>query len=306
VGRFYPAHLSTRTGGPEDEDLAGFACLTRMKCPIVGLAKVKGAVYSNQSFDVTVVAHDQNGRKLSNFDSTSFPSLVPTVTFTAVDAPGSGAAFGTRITPGLVDAASNATKRSVKFGLGNQFSPTVRAVPTAPTAVYLRATAPENRMGTALTISSVQSDVAESEEGGIMVVNGRLFVGSALGSELLRTPVPIAAQYWNGTNWETNTVFANPTLLTAEQAVFTNCQRTLAVSGAALPSNCNSTLVKSATTGSLALDKGTTRFLLAPAGANQSGSVRIRINGPTWLPSMIGQVTIGAHRSPLIFVREMY
>lgn len=308
VGRFYPAYFSTYTGGAEPEQLAGFACLTRMNCPIVGLKGVKGAVYSNQPFDVTVLAHDEFGKILPNFDHQRYPSLVPTLTLTAVDAPGAGTAFGTRISPGLAaaaTAAANATTRSMKFGLGTPYdAAAARAAWLAPTAVYLRATASDNRMGTALTLSSVKSDVDQSEEGGIMVVNGRLSVASAIGSALTATPVPLTAQYWNGSNWENNTAFNAPTLLNTNQAQFTSCQGTV-VSGTG-PNNCNSTLVRAATTGALAIAGGAGRFVLAPFGAGQSGRARIRLVGADWLPSMFGQVNVGAHRSPVIYIREMY
>lgn len=310
VGRVYPAYFSTYTGpGPEDEQLAGFRCLPRMTCPIVGLARVKGAVYSNQPFGVTVVAHDENGRKLANFDAARFPSLVPALTVTAVNAPGTGGPFAAPVTPGLSAAgaasAANATTRSMKFGLGPQYDATAaRTNPLGPTAVYLRATAPDNRMGTALTISSVQSEVGESEEGGIMVVNGRLSVASVIGSALTRTPVPLQAQYWNGRNWDNNTEFNEPALLNTSQAQFTNCRGTI-VSGTA-PNNCNTTVVRAATAGALALTGGAGRLVLAPFGAGQSGRVQIRVPGIDYLPSMFGQVNIGAHLSPVIYVREMY
>lgn len=308
VGRFYPAYFSTYTGGAEPRQLAGFACLTRMNCPIVGLTAVKGAAYSNQPFDVTVLAHDEFGKILPNFDHQRYPSLVPTLTLTAVDAPGAGTAFGTRISPGLAaagTAAANATTRSMKFGLGTVYDAgAARAAWLGPTAVYLRATAADNRMGAAVTLSSVKSDVDQSEEGGIMVVNGRLSIASVIGSALTATPVPLQAQYWNGSNWENNTAFDAPTLLNTNQAQFTSCQGTV-VSGTA-PNNCDSTLVRAATTGALALAGGAGRFVLAPFGAGQSGRARIRLVGADWLPSMFGQVNVGAHRSPVIYIREMY
>lgn len=309
VGRVYPAYFSTFTGpGPGDDQLAGFACLPRMTCPIVGLARVKGAVYSYQPFDVTVVAHDDNGRKLANFDLARFPSLVPTLTVTAVNAPGTGGPFAAPVTPGLAAAtagAANATTRRMRFGLGPLYdAAAARTNPLGPTAVYLRATATDNRIGTVLTISSVQSEAGESEEGGIMVVNGRLSVASVIGSALTRTPVPLQAQYWNGRNWENNTAFEDPARLNTNQAQFTNCRGTVA-NGTA-PNNCNVTIVKAATAGTLPLAGGAGRLVLAPFGAGQSGRVQVRVGGVDWLPSMVGQVNVGVHLSPVIYVREIY
>jgi uncharacterized repeat protein (TIGR01451 family) len=298
VGRVYPAYFSTRAG-------PGFACLPRMRCPDVGLAKVNGAVYSRQPFDVTISAHDENGRVLDNFTPARFPALVPKITLTAVDAPGTGVALA-KILPGLLDAAGAATTRSVSFGLGTPFDAgAARTAWLGPTAVYLRATARDSRFSTALTISSVQGQVAESEEGGIMVLNGRLAITNVIGSELLKTPIPMQAQYWTGTNWENNASFSHSTLLTTAQAVFSDCKRSLSLRGAT-GSACNTQLVKSASSGPLVLSSGTARLVLAPVGAGNFGSFRIQMKTEEWLPSMFGQVTIGAYKSPVIYIREMY
>jgi hypothetical protein len=308
VGRVYPAWFSTAAGRLQADGTMGkvFDCLPRMRCPYVGLAAVNGAVYSNQPFDVTIVAHDVNGRELENFDSARFPSLVPTITLAAVDAPGTGTPY-TKIATGFADTPGAATTRSVKFGLGPAFDASAaKKAWMGPTPVYLRATAPDSRMGAALTISSVQSDVAESEEGGIMVVNGRLAITNVIGSELLRTPIPMTAQYWTGTNWEANTAFSHPTLLATSQASFSSCQRTLGIKNMAGTNNCNTQLVKTATPGTLALTGGGTKYVLAPVGAGQFGSFRIQMKTEEWLPSMFGQVTIGAYKSPVIYIREMY
>lgn len=308
VGRVYPAWFSTTAGRIQPDATMGkvFDCLPHMRCPYIGLAAVNGAVYSNQPFDVVIVAHDENGRELENFDAARFPSLVPTITLSAVDEPGTGTPY-TKIVSGFADTPATTTTRSVKFGLGPAFNAaTPRAPMLGPTPVYLRATAPDNRMGTKVTIGSVQSDVAESEEGGIMVINGRLGISNATGSELLRTPIPMAAQYWTGSNWEANTAFSHPTLLSTTQATFSSCQRTLGLRGVSGTSNCNTGLVKASTPGTMALNAGGTRFVLAPVGAGQFGSFRIQMNSPAWLPSTFGQVTLGTYRSPVIYIREMY
>lgn len=309
IGRFYPAYFSTYTGpGQEDAQLAGFACLARMNCPINDLLRVKGAVYSNQPFQVSVVAHDQNGRQLANFDAARFPSLVPPLTLAGVDSPGTGSPLAAPFTPGLGahgTSASNATTRWMRFGLGVPYDAgAARTAWLAPKAVYLRATAPDNRMGAALTLSSVQAAVDQSVEGGIMVVNGRLSVASVIGSALLRTPVPVQAQYWNGRNWEINTALSDPDMLDPVQPGFSDCRGNLA-SAASPPDNCDTTIVRSSGA-TLALNNGVTRFVLAPVGAGRSGRVRIRLGGVDWLPSMFGQVSIGAHRSPVIYIRETY
>ncbi|MGG7605947.1 DUF6701 domain-containing protein [Massilia sp. BKSP1R2A-1] len=300
VGRFYPAAFKTDPG-------QGFDCLPRMSCPSVGLDRIDEAVYSMQPFNVKITALDENGSELKNFDTALYPSLVPKLTLTAVDAPGTGLPFGTRFAPGLVDTPAATTSRSVQFGLGSSFNADAAKTGwAAPTAVYLRATAEDSRMGTKLSISSVQSEVGESEEGGIMVINGRLAIDNVIGSELLKTPIPMRAQYWTGKSWENNTSLKSSDLLKTTQATFSGCPNRLSVMGANGAMSCDTNMVKTSNPGNLELASGGTRFMLAPLGAGRYGSFRIKMNSPAWLPSMYGQITIGAYRSPVIYIREVY
>lgn len=319
VGRVYPASFAT-TAGP------GFACLPRMGCPTVGLAKVNGAVYSRQPFKASIAALDENGSKLLNFDNTIFPGLIPKITLAAVNQPGTGAAFTAVNERGFTDTAAATMSRDVRFSLGPLFNLGAPFTTTpasngrlAPTAVYLRATAPDVRAGinpatnavvsANVAISSVQSEVAESEEGGIMVISGRLAVSNAMGSELLKTPIPMNAQYWTGSSWENNSSFEHKTVLATGQATFSSCRNTLSLRGATGANNCNTQLVKSTETATLAVATGSTRFTLAPVGAGQYGNFRMWMDtraAAEWLPSTYGQITIGAYRSPVIYIREVY
>lgn len=300
VGRVYPASYKTEAG-------PGFACLPHMNCPSVGLAAITDAIYSQQPFDATIIALDENGKELANFDAARYPSLVPKLTLAAVDAPGTGVSFGTKYTPGFVDTPAATTTRSVQFGLGAQFgADTAKTAWSGPTAVYLRATSEDNRMGTKVGITSVQAEAGESEEGGIMVVNGRLAIDNVIGSELLKTPIPMRAQYWTGKSWENNTAFETDTLLKAEQAVFSGCPTRLSVAGAGGARVCDTGAIKTAGPGNMKLVAGSSKFMLAPVGAGRYGSFRIRMNTPAWLPSMYGSITIGGYKSPVIYIREVY
>lgn len=319
VGRVYPASFAT-TAGP------GFDCLPRMGCPTVGLAKVNGAVYSRQPFRATIVALDENGSKLGNFDNTIFPGLIPKITLAAVNQPGTGIAFEAAGERGFTDTAAATMSRDVRFSLGPLFDlgpPFTTARPSngrlAPTAVYLRATAPDVRAGinpatnavvsANVAVSSVQSEAAESEEGGIMVISGRLAVSNAMGSELLKTPIPMNTQYWTGASWENNSSFKADSLLSTSQAKFSSCQNTLSLRGTVGVNNCNTQLVKPASTTTLVVSTGSARFTLAPVGAGQFGNFRMWMDtkaAAEWLPSTYGQITIGAYRSPVIYIREVY
>ncbi|MEW6759962.1 MAG: DUF6701 domain-containing protein [Pseudomonadota bacterium] len=319
VGRFYPASFAT-TAGP------GFDCLPRMGCPTVGLAKVNGAAYSRQPFKATIAALDENGSTLRNFDNTILPALIPKITLAAVNQPGTGAAFVAANERGFTNTAAATMSRDVRFSLGPLFNLGAPFTTTpasngrlAPTAVYLRATAPDVRAGinpatnavvsANVAISSVQSEVAESEEGGIMVISGRLAVSNAMGSELLKTPIPMNTQYWTGASWENNSSFKADSLLSSSQAKFSSCQNTLSLRGTVGVNNCNTQLVKPASTTTLEVSTGSARFTLAPVGAGQFGNFRMWMDtkaAAEWLPSTYGQITIGAYRSPVIYIREVY
>jgi hypothetical protein len=41
-------------------------------------------------------------------------------------------------------------------------------------------------------------------------------------------------------------------------------------------------------------------------GVARNGTVSLRYNGWTWLPGTTGRITFGSHRSPVIYVRELY
>jgi len=53
---------------------------------------------------------------------------------------------------------------------------------------------------------------------------GRLWLGNALGSELLALPIPIQTQYWNGTDFVTNTLDNNCTTINAWNIKLSNYQ----------------------------------------------------------------------------------
>jgi hypothetical protein len=43
-----------------------------------------------------------------------------------------------------------------------------------------------------------------------------------------------------------------------------------------------------------------------PDGKSRDGSISVRFPGWAWLPSTPARVTFGRHRSPVIYLREMY
>jgi MSHA biogenesis protein MshQ len=125
---------------------------------------------------------------------------------------------------------------------------------------------------------------------------GRLAVSNSYGSELLKLPMPVAAQYWNGTTWTVNTL-DSCTPIPASAFTLTNY----------VPGITTSNLPAAALTGSAVLASGKGNLLLArpsPPPATK-GSVQVNSTIP-YLPGA-GRATFGVYKSgPVIYTRETY
>ncbi|CAN7427235.1 DUF6701 domain-containing protein [Massilia sp. LjRoot122] len=301
VGRFYPAYFRTETDG-------GFGCLKRMGCPADAPQLVTRASFSKQSFDAIVRAYGRNGQVLQKFKD----ALVPAITLTAVSMPGETGKELDKFSKGADPAA--ATERQVAYRLATGYDAKAGTRNwTVPTAVHVRASAPELRKTAAgaepHTISSLRAGTP-SVEGGMMVINGRLMVGNTLGTPLAKTPVPLRAQYWSGSAWEANSLAeqTEPVMGTVE---FSECRRSLRLNTAANGA-CDMSVVMVAGTKSGTeqvalpmLKDGKANLILAPVG-DRTGNVDLFINGEEYLPSTFGRVSFGQFKSPVIYVREMY
>jgi hypothetical protein len=244
-------------------------------------------------------------------------ALVPPITLTAVSRAGDkDAALLSGLTNG---AAAAVTERDLSYKLAKGFHATQDSPDagtsgwTAPTAVYLRANAPELRASAtgpkAITVSSLPG--VPAAEGGIMVVNGRLMVGNTIGTPLGKTPVPLIAQYWStGRAWEANGLVEQTEAVNGS-ITFSKCRRSLrdknGTNGA-----CDMSIVKvadaNAGTDQVVLPMlkgGKANLKLAPVG-DRTGEVDVFVNGADYLPSTVGRVAFGQFKSPVIYVREMY
>jgi hypothetical protein len=302
IGRFYPDHFDTATR-------ANFACLARMACPTGVKASgeslaVTGAAYSGQQFAVDVSAVGLQGNHLLNYSG-------GTITLAAYDSPA-----GTGLNPGgvgLTDftrqaVANTTTTLTPSYQLKNVFS---NAKPralnwTTPTAIYLRASASDTRVvpggaSEAFTITSKRA--TGTIEGGITIINGRLQLSNGFGSELLKLPVHIAAQYWTGTLWDSNS--GDSTSPIGSSMRFTECQNKLATGDGS--DNCKLSLVKLATAPGPLKDGAGTLWLQAPGRGNiGSAYLQVTDGNPAWLPSTRARATFGVYKSPLIYLREVY
>lgn len=308
VGRFYPAYFKTIVTGP-------FECPASLPAGYACPRDDRGAVYSGQPFTITVEAFNDNNERLQNFTGAWFRP----VTLSAVNKPG-----GQPLAPDLVpepgkqsvaitDANAPLMQAKAPYRLAagyKQAEPRATNL-SAPTAVFVRATAAE----TALTedgkpeivVSSLRSNEV-SDEGGVLVLNGRLKVPNALGTDILRTALGLRAEYWGGASgWLFNPEFADAPGVGAGATRFLVCSKQFARSDG----SCDTGILAASTRAPVEMKKGrAVLWLLAPGkrpgGVARSGSVTLEFAGWPWLPSTIGRVSYGSHRSPVIYMRELY
>lgn len=268
-----------------------------------------GAAYATQSFDVGVTPLDAAGKEIRNFRGV-FGDDINLAAFDS--AAGSvknpnGAASGLTAAkiPTMAASGTNALLHAgASYALLKPFDRSVPAFTawTAPTPIFLRATADD--VSGSLTVTSKQADT--TLEAGITILNGRLALSTVSGSELLRLPVTMKAQFWlpaaagsstGSGSWTTNPVdnSATPTSI-----AFSSCKRNLLVAGA-----CSSDLKMAARDSVFAAGVG--KFFLAAPGAGKTGSALFNMTGaPAWLPSTQAQAVFGAYRSNFLYLREVY
>ncbi len=306
VGRFVPNHFDTAV--PVVAPL--IACPLKLAC----VAALKSSmVYSTQPFGATVTARHLNGSTtLINYQG----EFARAVTLEAWDSVGgttqknppatpSGSALKLGAGAATVAAASFAAgvaAPAVNYALANPYLDSApRALNWAPpTAIYLRATDAEAITSLRAPVGGVNPTV----EGGAMIVNGRLLLANAYGSELLGLPIGVTAQYWNGSAWTISDTDTGAPALTG--VTFQNCVNGLK-SSAAAPANCQSTLSAVGSPPVLSLTAGAGTVRLNPTGKGNAGSGELLLIGPSWLPSTHGRVTFGVYKSgPVTYVRELY
>jgi len=319
VGRFYPDHFETSATSKLD-------CLAPMNCPVTPGAEVEGAVYSTQPFEFGIKAYglprDGAPSPLSLYQNQIIDTLKPRpLTLTAsktpsqAEAPALGAftaPTGTQLTPPKAVNDYPEQKGLVAWTLGPPYDPAKRTVATwgAPTPVYLRASMKEFRGSkagyTEETITSqtpAGAPAGSKYEDGLVVVAGRLYVDNVFGSELLRLPVPLAAQYWSGSAWSPS---RNDDNVVASAVKPLSCTKAFAKNG--VSGACASILQFVGSVGPVPLKggKGILSLPSAPRGTRGSVDFTVDSSEAPWLPSTQARATFGLYRSPLIYLREVY
>lgn len=340
VGHFYPDHFETQM-------VQAFDCADSMNCPAAPTTAnpvsfpLSGAVYSTQPFAYTVTpfALPRDGtpqplslfRNLANAANNANGNVVNAVVYrnvslAAVVKPNDTTTAA--LTGFAVDAATPLQTSSgaadfpdmggnAAYTLGKAYVATDAASGRlAPVLFYLRAsmkerlvTGPTTTKDIVVTSATPASTPATQYEAGLMVVSGRLLVPNAFGSELLRLPLNLTAQYWNGKAWVRSS--SDDVSTVADKIVVSGCMRGFAANPAiAGPSPCKSANPLAAyDTAAIALDDGLGKLTLQSPGRGVLGSVDFTLGGGNagaWLPSTKARATFGIYRSPVIYLREVY
>ena len=332
IGHFYPDHFETQLA-------AAFSCTADMKCPETSNDATRitfppnGAVYSTQPFTLSVKAFGlpRDGtpqplalfRNLGNAAGNANANLQNGVLYrnvglAAVVKPNdttSAALTGLAVAPALQTSSGPADfpamATSGSYTLGKLFSASDAASgKQAPTLFYLRAsmtervaTGPSTTKDIAVSSTTPISAPATQYEDGLMVVSGRLLAPNVFGSELLRLPVKVTAQYWNGKAWTTNTSDSGSTV--ADTITPLACTRSFATTGQA----CKASPIAALSAGAVPLVLGSGLLTLQSPGRGTAGSVDFTVSGGNagaWLPSTRSRATFGVYKSPLIYMREVY
>jgi MSHA biogenesis protein MshQ len=305
IGRFYPAQFSVS---------GGIIANRSDVCPVTGCGSFTymGEAMTAQ-FTLTAQAVDSGTNAVSttqnyNYSATpanNFAKFDPTTTGNPL---GLGAVDTAGPTPLIIDYTTNGTA-SGSFTSGS-------ATITVPFAISRGASSvgPYN---------SVQIGIAPSDSDGVKMgafnidtsnsgapnhtsiattaeLYGRMVVSGAYGSELLALSVPVAAQYWNGTNWALSSSDSN-TNISAANITFSNWQTRSGVL------NSSSTSLVSPVT----LVSGIGNFTLKTPGYGNTGSANISVNIPApaaipYLPGNTAIISFGVFKgnSHFIYLRE--
>lgn len=276
-GRFIPDHFNTTVL------LSGsvpMTCPTGLTCPIL----YNGFVYAGQPFSVQVTAKNASDVTTVNYDTTTgFAKSTALTAFGAKGAMTSPTGAGTLGAPSVTAfAAGTLTESAEKF--------TFTTTPTAPTAIYIRASDAE--------ASSLRASnpTTTSVEGGVQVVSGRIHIPNVYGSELLPLPMTATVQYYSGTNWVTSTTDST-----------TAFNSNLSTAGGNLVAAVVSGLgggVVVGSPGTSAVAAGVRTLTLNAPGV--PGSANMSLNAPIYLPSVTGRATFGIYKNRLIYRRENY
>ena len=312
VGRFIPHHFDTVAKGPID-------CAAALSCP----ADVKTMAYSKQPFGLTVTARSGSAKTepLRNYNG-GFAKQVTLSAWRAVGGAAaadanppsspSGSALSAVTVPATAFSANKGGGAAIDYGVGsatpvysfpaaNAFAGTAPRANNwvAPTTIYVRAA----ESSVAAVGDGVTSLRSNAVEGGVVIVSGRLNIGTAYGSARLQLPLAVRGEFYaivNGVGtWVLNEKDSVSGLTTATDTVL-SCNA--GVITARYPCLSGRTAIKDVSGWKLAGGKGV--LTLTPPGAG--GVIDVTASNPAWLPSTLTRAVFGVYRAPFIYSRELY
>jgi MSHA biogenesis protein MshQ len=252
--------------------------------------------YSGQPFTMQVVAKNSNNNVTVNYDGSINTTPNSSKVLTLSDS--NSIAVGSL-------APSTIANTSFLAGIANVTpSFTFTGALTSPATIKLHAIDSDNVASFAI-------------EGTASIRSGRLRLLNAYGSELLSLPIPLEAQYWNGSSYVRNQQ-DSCTTVPASSISMSNYRNNL--------SACETRIGYLSGTGNLS--NGVSRYLrLSKPGAGNNGSVDLTVNmssvsGKTcvtatesnatsanipWLgASPATRATFGIYKTPIIYMRENF
>ncbi|MDP3141755.1 MAG: hypothetical protein Q8M52_08785 [Methylotenera sp.] len=250
-----------------------------------------GFTYSAQPFNTQITARNLSGDRTQNYNGVS--SFSKTITLSDANAVAGSLSPSSVAASAFVAGIANATP-AFSFSLAK----------TAPATIKLHA----------IDLDNVASTTTE---GTANIRSGRLSLKNAYGSELLPLPIPVEAQYWNGTSYIRNQQ-DSCTSIPASSIAMDNYRNNL--------SACETQLGYSSGTG--AFVNGVSRNLrLTKPGAGNNGSVDLTLNlnsasgstctsatastataaGISWFGNNpVSRATFGIYKTPIIYLRENF
>uniref|UniRef100_E6QTW8 DUF6701 domain-containing protein n=1 Tax=mine drainage metagenome TaxID=410659 RepID=E6QTW8_9ZZZZ len=287
IGRFVPDHFDLLN--PNTPVLQTFGT-SDAQCNTLAAAPIRSFTYIGQAFgyltvpQATVYARNAGGGTTVNYVNTLWH--IPAGTTPPLQPPPVYSSGGTNtLDTGLVTPPTVAQNNGVAPNNSGPGTGLVSVNPTDQLAYIRNLTAPLQapfNANISLTLSVADSsESAVPSNGTINTLNpvtfsniafdsgnqfyyGRLILNNASGAVTLPLPVPMQAQYWNGTNFVTN-VADNCTDIAASNIVMGNYQKNLAP-------------CKTAAAISNPLLGGKGNLTLSAPGAGNNGSVDLAVN----------------------------
>lgn len=328
IGRFYPDHFAFSSGSIVTRTDMSPACSPASDFTYMGEPFKAGFTLTAQGpspGNVTLQNYVSSGTPANNFAKLATGTPIPA---------GFGLAY--------LDGATDLTARfDSSLGIADSWAGGVLAAtatldftrnttPDGPYNAMKVGVAPVDSDGVALSVFDM--DVAapvgndHAQVGQTQIRFGRLRLSNAHGSELLDLPVPMEAQYWNGTLFTTNTLDNCTTIalgniaLSTFQGNLAACETAVSISGTLNAGKANLKMLKpgAGNSGSVDLTVNLGSSVLGSTCLTAGGAASVDVpanraylqgkwSGTGYDKNPSSRATFGAYKSgPIIYMRENF